>query len=132
MKVSVEVKGVAEVLSDLRDRSRKLRDVRKRLLPAVAGRIVTQAKALAPRYAESGGALPDSIHATEPIEQRTSTSESTSVTVVAGGAAAPWALEAHEDFTAKHRHGGPKYLERPAEQELAALHTALEGEGTEA
>jgi hypothetical protein len=45
--------------------------------------------------------------------------------IVAGGPAAGYAVYVHEDLTARHPVGGPKYIERPFLQELPSIAPAI-------
>ncbi len=48
-----------------------------------------------------------------------------SAAVVAGGPAAPYAVVVHEDLTARHTVGGPKYIERPMLEVLPSIAGAI-------
>lgn len=67
------------------------------------------------------GALKGSIRADGPHDADGKVSAS----VVAGGPAAPYAVVVHEDLTAHHDVGGPKYLERPAMEVRPTIRPAI-------
>ena len=64
------------------------------------------------------GALRASIH----VEGPTVTGRRISTAIVAGGPAAPYAIEVHENLEAFHKVGESKYIERPLME--AAPHLA--------
>lgn len=91
----------------------KLRRIAQRF-PTEAGRALffemeVEATECKRRTPVDTGALINSIH-TQPPQQRGKT---VSVSIVAGGPAAPYALTVHEDLEAFHPKGEAKFIEGP-------------------
>jgi len=63
------------------------------------------------------GALKGSIH----VEGPRTVGTVASADIVAGGVAAPYAVYVHENMRARHKVGGPKFIERPINDAVPGL-----------
>lgn len=127
MRVRFDVSGADEAIADLKRMGLAGQKAALKVFGAFTARVVAKAKPLTPVEPEDGGWLRDSVRAAKPTVTRTGL---VSATVVAGGAPLKahlakghhsenvYAVVQHEDLSATHTVGGPKFIERPFLQEL--------------
>jgi hypothetical protein len=119
MRVRVEVTGSDEVRRSLARLGKAGQEAARKVLGAEVQAMLPEIRRDTPVDPEDGGQLRDSVRATKPTITRTGR---VSAGVVAGGAplrkylgtrkANVYAVVQHEDMTAKHTTGGPKFVER--------------------
>lgn len=102
--MAARVTGVDQMRRRLQTLARRMPDVVGRALYQEAEIEATEAKRRTP---VDTGALRGTIHVTPPTHSRSGIS----VTIAAGGPAAPYAAAVHEDLEAFHKVGQAKYIE---------------------
>lgn len=137
MKIRIDVSGANEMLSDLKRMGVAGQVAAKTVFGKFTARVLAKARPLTPVDPIDGGTLRASGRTTKPTATRTGL---VSAGVVFGGAplaqhlaathhkANVYAVVQHEDLTAKHAEGGPKFLERPFLQEVTAVPDELMNE----
>lgn len=103
--VRITAVGDKALMDKLRSLGPKAFQEAKRVIYQKAEVIAGKAKEEVP---VDTGALRSSIHV-----ELDEGPESVSASIVAGGPAAEYAVYVHEDLTARHPVGGPKFIERP-------------------
>ena len=137
--VRIEVTGGDDVAKMLGDLGREGGEAAKRVLIRKADKILARARPLTPDDPATGsGDLKASLRRTRGSIMKNG---DVIITVIAGGApleaglaarghkgANVYAIVQHEDLTLKHKHGGPKYLERPVYEITPEIPNELQAE----
>lgn len=117
--LKVTAVGDKELMAKIRALGKAGEQAGRKILYRKAEKIAGKAKDEVP---VDTGALKSTIHVD------LGDGDEISAAVVCGGPAAPYAVYVHEDLTARHPVGGPKFIERPFLEEVPTVAPAIVAE----